>query len=44
MDTDTMSTELLALLENPEIIEPQSLVVRKEQVKSRTPVALKAPY
>ena len=44
VDTDTMSTELLALLENPEIIEPLSLVVRKNQVERRIPVALKAPY
>ena len=43
-DTDTISTDLLALLDNSEIIEPLSLVVRKNQVERRTPVTLKAPY
>ena len=39
-----MNMDLLALLENPETIEPLSLRVRKNQVKRTTPVALKAPY
>ena len=43
-DIDIMSMDLLALLENPETIEPLSLRVKKNQVERRTPVALKAPY